>query len=483
MFKLRVFQQKESGEDLLGFTALFVIWLGGFFFASTVVMGGDSIGPTMLFATRYDGPVGQEDKCTGIVVGHDQNVYLFGYSFGGLTDFDFAVVKADTMGKIIWSRRYGSPLGCEDRPWSAVWDGEGVVAAGGTIADLREGWDYQYVKFGQYGETCWVRRLEGISRGDDKAVAIALCPGGGFFLTGSSGKREIAEKNAERVDSAPGRILDWDILTCRCDDSGKAMWVRRYEGKNGGDEFASRLAVDKEGNCYVAGTASVGKNQAGLLLLKYNREGKLLWQRRVADEQPGAALAPELVLDNKGKVYLAGTKYRLGSSYDYLVACFSPNGKLLWSHFLDGEGSVDIIQSACVDEGGNLIVTGQSTGRGSSFDVFTVKFSYEGEIVWARRYNSSHNAADRGWTVCLDQRGGIVVGATSVGRTGQPDLLLLGYSSAGELEWSYSYSGQGVGEARPVAIYPYGEKDLLVAGYAMYPESDFDYLLLRLRLE
>jgi hypothetical protein len=405
-----------------------------------------------------------------MVIAADRTVFLAGYSFGGATDFDFGVVKVDTAGRIVWARRYGSPLGCEDRPWCLALDSAGaVIAAGGTIADFSKGWNYEFVRFGASGETSWVRRLDSPAHMDDKAAAIGLYPGGGFYLTGSSRKQP---------DSS--RAPDWDILSCRCTAAGETVWTRRFDGSAHGDDFGTKLAVDEPGNCYVAGTTVAGRDSAGLVLLKYSPGGKLLWQRFVGRDRPGAVLSSGLVMDRTGRLYLVGAKHNPSSSFDYVVACFGRDGETLWSRFLDGMKNVDVPQAACVDAAGNLVVTGQSTGKGSSFDVLTAKYAPTGETLWTRRYNGPQNSADRGWCIATDQKDDVIVGATSIGPTGQPDMALLCYSPSGELVWTYRYSGGGTGEARPVVIRPYGDADILVAGYAMYPETGFDYLLLRI---
>jgi hypothetical protein len=146
---------------------------------------------------------------------------------------------------------------------------------------------------------------------------------------------------------------------------------------------------------------------------------------------------------------------------------------------LDGAGSVDIARAACLDARGNLVVTGQSTGRGSSFDVLTVRYSDRGETLWTRRYDGPRGDADRGWCITAGPNGEVVVGATSVGAGGYPDLVLVCYSETGAELWRYRYVGEG--ETRPVALGWTGSR-LLVAGYTRTRETGCDYLLLRFEL-
>ncbi len=126
--------------------------------------------------------------------------------------------------------------------------------------------------------------------------------------------------------------------------------------------------------------------------------------------------------------------------------------------------------------------TGQSPGRGgvhagTSFDVLTVRYSNQGETLWTRRYDGPQNDADRGWCIAAGPDGEVVVGATSVGAGGYPDMVLVCYSETGAELWRYRYAGEG--ETRPVALDWTGSR-LLVAGYTRTRETGRDYLLLRL---
>jgi hypothetical protein len=122
----------------------------------------------------------------------------------------------------------------------------------------------------------------------------------------------------------------------------------------------------------------------------------------------------------------------------------------------------------------------------SSFDIATVKYSSTGERVWARRYNSTRNDADRGSCVVADRQDRVIVGGNSVGATGFPDMVLLGYSAEGDTLWTFTHAGTGPGESKPVIILPAPgnsqlatrNSQLLVAGYENNADTGFDYLLM-----
>ncbi len=423
----------------------------------------------------YDGPESREDRCTGMVLAPDGSAYLAGYSFGAATDFDFAVLKVDTTGRIVWVNRYGSPIGCEDRPWCLCRDSSGdIVAAGGSIADMAVLWDFRIIKYRPTGETVWTRLLDFPTHAEDKIAGAGILSDNSIVVAGSS--RYRPDHSFGPAAGSQSRA-DWDVTIARYSSQGETLWTRRFDGKAHGDDLTAGLALDRTGNCYVAGqTTTAGGTE--VLLLKYNPSGQLLWRRTLCGNVPGSSIGQGVIVDSASRAWVFGACYNQGRSFDFLVACFDSSGRQLAYLALDAAARVDICQAACLDRAGNLYATGQSTGRGTSFDVLTVKVSPAGETLWTRRFHGT--GADRGWCIGLDQFDRVVVGATSDGPAGQPNMMLLCYGPDGELAWTFSYAGGGAGEARPVAIERGGENELLVAGSACRPGTDFDIVLLRL---
>jgi hypothetical protein len=265
-------------------------------------------------------------------------------------------------------------------------------------------------------------------------------------------------------------------LTVCYASGGDTAWTRRFDGGSRRDDRGDAVTVDRAGNCYVAGRTTAGSAGTDVLLLSYDPQGRLRWRRTLAGRPRGSDLASGVLVDRAGRPLVFGALHRRVTGFDYLVACFHPDGRPAWKHVLDGAGSVDIARAACLDARGNLTVTGQSTGRGSSFDVLTVRYSDRGETLWTRRYDGPQGDADRGWCVAAGPAGEVVVGATSVGAGGYPDLVLVCYSETGAELWRYRYVGEG--ETRPVALGWTGSR-LLVAGYTRTRETGCDYLLLR----
>lgn len=142
----------------------------------------------------------------------------------------------------------------------------------------------------------------------------------------------------------------------------------------------------------------------------------------------------------------------------------------LWTSRYDGGGN-DFPKAMALDPQGNILVTGSSAGVGTGWDILTVKYSPQGEILWARRFNGPGNGDDFGAGLVVDSQGYIfVTGQSYTGSATGADIVLLKYSPAGGQLWQKTYGAPGTGtdDARGIVMDSSG--NLYVAGTS---EGDF----------
>lgn len=88
------------------------------------------------------------------------------------------------------------------------------------------------------------------------------------------------------------------------------------------------------------------------------------------------------VLDSEGNIIVAGWTELTTSDYDVQVVKFSPAGKVLWvSGYTGPGGGYDQGFYIKIDAQDNIIVLGPSIGEGTSYDILTLKFAPDGELV------------------------------------------------------------------------------------------------------
>jgi hypothetical protein len=81
---------------------------GGWYATDYATLKYDRNG-TLLWAQRYNGPINGGDYATALAVDKRGNVYVTGYSWGSGTSSDYATLKYDSNGTLLWAQRYNGP--------------------------------------------------------------------------------------------------------------------------------------------------------------------------------------------------------------------------------------------------------------------------------------------------------------------------------------------------------------------------------------
>jgi hypothetical protein len=154
-----------------------------------------------------------------------------------------------------------------------------------------------------------------------------------------------------------------DIFAAKLDPNGTQILFSTYLGDNGYDVFGG-LAVDAEGNLYVAGTGYAPTpfypaEKAGTAFVrKLNANGSaLLYSQSLgANTQAGG-----IAVDASGNLLVAGASYSGATGGQHaFVSKLSPSGSVIWTKPLAGSG-MDQALAVAVDWNGNTYVAGSTT--------------------------------------------------------------------------------------------------------------------------
>lgn len=152
-------------------------------------------------------------------------------------------------------------------------------------------------------------------------------------------------------------------------------------------------------------------------------------------------MAQDIAVDSEGNVYVTGYSYSPETDVDFVTIKYDSLGKQMWVDRCDGPAhGTDYAQALEVGEDGDVFVTGHSSGKGTSLDAATIKYSSSGERLWVARYDGPAKRDDWAYDLKIDSRGGAVVGGYSFGPGTEHDYLLLRYSPAGKLQWFARYN-------------------------------------------
>jgi uncharacterized delta-60 repeat protein len=363
-----------------------------------------------------------------------------------------------------WVRRYNGPISDYDAAKAIVVDSSGNVYVTGGSKGSGTDWDYATIKYNSNGDTAWVRRYNGPSDSTDSPQAIAVDVSGNVYVTGGS----------------YGGATRSDYATIKYFPNGDTAWVRRYNGPSNDYDYANALATDGSGNVYVTGTIVVSYENYDYATIKYYPDGDTAWVRSYNGPGNGYDYASAITVDDSGNVYVTGSSVGSGTSYDYAIIKYYPNGNTAWVKRYNGPGnSEDWTRAVALDSSGNVYVTGGSDGITTSLDYATIKYKPNGDTAWVRRYNGPENLGDYAFAITVDGSGNVYVAGVSYGDSTSNDYVTIKCFPNGDTVWVRRYNGPENGFDWSWTIAVDGSGNVYVAGYSMGSGTDFDYCTIK----
>jgi hypothetical protein len=167
----------------------------------------------------------------------------------------------------------------------------------------------------------------------------------------------------------PWRLLPFFLLAALMGMPASAQiqqaWVARYNnGIANGIHQAIKMALDANGNVYIAGFSQNNGGSLGYVTIKYAPNGNQLWAARHDSVSYPSAKPAAMMLDASNNVAVTGSA---------LTIRYDSNGNQLWTAPYAGT-------ALAVDSNANIYVAGFSTNFG------TVKLSPQGSNVWLTTY-------------------------------------------------------------------------------------------------
>ncbi len=161
---------------------------------------------------------------------------------------------------------------------------------------------------------------------------------------------------------------------------------------------------------------------------------------------------------------------------DLCVIRVNSKGQTLWKKFFGGKKR-DLATSLTVTSDGNLVAVGhgQSFNKNSDFDVYVVKLTPQGDMVWQKAYGGDE--LDHANAVCATKDGGVMVaGSTESYGKGYQDIFLLKLDKNGNKVWQKTYGSKKDDIA--YAITPSSDGNFILAGSSdSYSKDNLDFYI------
>ncbi len=315
-----------------------------------------------------------------------------------------------------WTRMVITPANGSDKVYDLVRDAAGNFFMTGRIdsdpsfAPDDDAWT---AKLNAAGTILWnVSYNSGAGR-EDRGSFVRVAPSGNVYITGRTWNGS-----------------DFDVLTIKYTGSGTQQWVRTYDGGNGNDEPAG-LAIDANENIIIAASAQVaGDTTYDVIALKYDNGGTQQWATLY--NSSGDDQAAALAVDTDGNAFVAATSDVDPSNaqdLQMMVVKFNTSGSQQWAQPF-GATADDHADDIVVNDLGQVCVTGH-TNSGSiadpNYNATTVIFSPNGDALWTDTYNAPGDTSDVPARIQLTSDGFIIGGYTSTTAT-MRDVMVIKYT-------------------------------------------------------
>ena len=249
------------------------------------------------------------------------------------------------------------------------------------------------------------------------------------------------------------------IFVVKFAPDGSLSWQRIWNGTTIRGLGRPDVAVSADGSVYVTGITADNQNDA--VLLKFDANGTLLWERAWGGAASDEGLAVATALD--GSVYIAGTATSFGpSSSGLFVVKFDSAGNLVWQRISDGAAG----NAVAVASDGSVYAAGTTPrpGQIGNFDIVVLKITAAGNFVWQRTYSAGEVVDPRGRMAAGSDGSIVIVGAVQTVSRRSADIaaLIVKLTSDGALVFDKQFDGRATETGDGVTVAP--DDTIYVAG-------------------
>jgi len=278
-----------------------------------------------------------------------------------------------------------------------------------------------------------------------------------------------------------GKVLGsgsgFDIYTVKYNPSGNILWERIYNGPGNGNDIAYSIALDNAGNVFVAGESTGSGTDKDFVLIKYNDLGAEQWNRRYNGNSSSVEIPEKAVTDEAGNVIITGTSHEPGALFDVVTIKYNTEGDILWKkHFNGAASGNDFADDMAIDNSGNIYVCGSTFEAATINDYLIIKYSSAGDELWHKTYNGTANGNDNMTSIAADVSGNAVITGTSVGAGSGLDIVTIKYLPSGDVIWERRFTTSTVNIEEGKAITSDNLGNIFVTGTSTGFSSSYDYM-------
>jgi len=318
-----------------------------------------------------------------IATDDSSNLYIAGNS----SDYGFVTIKYNSFGTLKWTKSYSNG-GYWNWAFDIVTDDSNSVYITG-ISGIDK---FTTLKYDRNGNLDWVA-LDSSSIGLSNSY-ITIDNYHNIYVAGRGGD------------------TSYNCNTYKYNNLGEKQWERIYSGNyTPGGAHPSDIKCDNNGNVYVlAATTNNNQGEGDYSIVKYDTNGNQIWASIYsADSYYDDPIA--MVVDKNGNVYATGNIHPGNCPTDaFATIKVDSTGVLKWiKTYSRGYCNWDIPIAIKLDTIEYIYVSGQSPDSIGHEYFTTIKYDTDGNEVWVAHYSHVLNSNNVPNSMCLDNNGNIYV--------------------------------------------------------------------------
>jgi hypothetical protein len=342
----------------------------------------------------------------------------------------------------VWSRHYGGAYNEGGYACAPTAD-HGFMAVGSTYSYGNGDHDIYVVRLDSLGDTVWSRTFGGTAT--DFGRDVQVTPDSGCIVVGSTTSWGAGKE---------------DLVILKVSSAGDLVWSKTYGGANSDEGWSVRWTHDSD--LIVCGTtASSGAGYGDLWLLRLTRGGDSVWARTFGGAGGESGMAVRETNDGFIAVGATGT---FGEGYSSIYAVkVNFAGDSIWAKPFGG-AKADFGYAVEVSVFGDYLIAGSTASYGQGYyDAYLIDVTPFGDVAWEKTYGGAKD--DRGYAICNIPSGDILLaGTTESSGQGGTDMYLLRLSPIGDVVWSTTYGGTQPDYCRGVTVDQKG--NFIITGYS-----------------
>jgi len=231
-------------------------------------------------------------------------------------------------------------------------------------------------------------------------------------------------------------IIFSDIVIVKYDREGKKLWQQRYNSP--GADNAQAVAVDYLGNVYVTGWLQPGiSRNRKFATIKYDANGKQQWVACYKEFGWTAVIgSTRIAIDSTRNAYIAGHG---------VIIKYDTDGKQLWTvqnkDERYGRWAPFMPYNIAVDHADNIYVTGTTKGNDRLNDYTTAKYDPNGRRLWIAQCEGEGEVSNNALALTVDKQANVYVTGWSTNWDDYCAIVTIKYDANGKQQWLARYDG------------------------------------------